>query len=276
MYITDFMFDGEWLGDKGYMVCSFGSGSQSEIPNGGNIEFKTTPIFNGERFLLAKSIYPEVITATLQICKKTCVADYDPAMTVDEISKLTAWLCRKYFCDLVVDAPGYFDEDHPENTIYFTGSFTKVTRVEFGGMTIGLTLEFVSNAPFARREMVEETLTLEADIFQSIDINTDYVGDFHPDYMEIACTSDEDLIIRIDDGSRAVASRTITAIHNCVIGEVIELYYPEIYSSERDGSELANNFNFIFPKFEAGTNRIKSNVNCSVYFGYSPIVNISI
>lgn len=273
MYITDFMFDDEWLSDKGYMVCSFGGGSQSEIPNGGNIEFKTTPIMGGEYFLLAKSSYPEVITATLQICKKTCVADYDPAMTVDEISKLTAWLCRKYFCDLVVNAPGYYDEDHPENTIYFTGSFTKVTRVEFGGMTIGLTLEFTSNAPFAHKQIVEEVLTLTANEPQIVNIITDYVGEFYPDYLHVHCLNGGNLSMWLGNA--------LVEINNCIADEWIGFYYPEIDSNSRGSSQIANAFNFSFPKFisEVGfstSNTFESNIDCSIDFGYSPVVNISI
>ena len=275
MYITDFMFDDVWLSELGYMVCSFSNSSQGEISNGSNIEFKTTPIFGGEHFLLAKSSYPEVITATLQICKKTCVSDYDPAMTVDEISKLTAWLCRKYFCDLVVNAQGYYDEDHPENTIYFVGSFTKVSRVEFGGMTIGLTLEFISDAPFAHRQLIEEQLTFTESGTQSVDINTDYIGDFYPDYIMVECSADGNLQIGFSHNSMEIA--------NCVTNERIEINYPEIHSSIRSDAQLASNFNYEFPKLYhdesvtlSTSNEFTANMPCTIYFGYSPIVNISI
>lgn len=276
MYITDFMFDDIWLSDFGYQVCSFGKATQSEISNGANIEFKTTSIRNGELSLLAKSIYPEVITATLQICKQMCVNDYNPIMSVADISKLTAWLCQKQFCDLIVNDPEFYDETHPENTIFFTGSFAKVSRVEFGGNTIGLTLEFISNAPFAHKPPVETTLTFTEAGTQTLSIVSDYVGDFYPSHMEI--TMPDEIEPETLELSTSISDMTI---ENCEANEILYITYPIITSSSRSQSNLASAFNYDFLKLYSGLgdstdNAIHSSIPCEVRIEYNPVVNISI
>jgi len=262
MYITDFTYDNISLSSLGYVVCGFNTSSQEEISNGSNIEFTKVATDGGRYYALANSIYPECLTTTFSICKNYCASNYDPRMTVAEISRIASWLNRKDFHKLTVDADGY------EN-IFFEGSFPTIQRVEFGGDVIGLTLQFVTNKPFANSTKKTTTLTFNAAGSQTLNVYSDELTDFYPEKVTITPTA---------AGNITVNGCTIK---NCGAGEIITLEYPTISSSNTSHS-LANDFNYNFIKLTKNTvgdyqaNTITASAACTVKFEYYPVVKISL
>lgn len=268
MYITNFIYDGIPLNSFGCIVCELNTSSQNTISNGSNIEFSTVSMNNGRYHALANAKYSEVLTATFTICKDPCVANYSSALTVSEISELMSWLTRLGFYELRVDADGY------EN-LFFMGSFHNVQRVEFGGDVIGLTLEFTSNAPFAYQDAITEELVFtEPHSYQTINVVTDDLGEFYPIEIIINCSEDGDIELTDNEGYTC-------AILNCTSGEIISLEYP-IINNNRGNHDIANDFNYVFPKlykFSVGiyeANSIYSNKPCSITIEYNPIRKVGL
>lgn len=276
MYITDFTFNGIKLSDMGYAVCTFDKSTSGDISNGSELEFTTVPAYDGSYHMLARSSYPECIKATFSICKNFCVANYDPIMTVAEISRLSSWLGSKRFNELRVNAPGYED-------IFFEGSFSSITRVELGGDTVGLKLEFISNRPFALKDPITETFTLDPDSPpEEIRVYTDVLGIINPK-VQIVNTSGEILngltiAVFINDGEEDEDTISITRLSSLAIDEHISMDYPIISSNEPD---IVNRFNYDFIKLSKNnienyeSNFITANRACEVTLTYNPAVNIS-
>ena len=274
MYITDFTYDNISLNSLGYVVCLFNRGGQEEISNGSNIDFKTVPNIDGSYSYLAHSAYSECITATFQICKDMCVANYDPAMTVTEISRLSSWLGRKQYHKLTVNAPGYED-------IFFEGSFTKISRVEFNGIVIGLTLEFTSNRPYALRNKRSDTLTFTEggdQDSQILNVYTDVLGSFYPK-ITIVCGDNGDMALAVGDPEEV--GDYYFAIGDCTAGETLTVDYPMV-SSDDPNHNLTYHFTWFYPMLSKSTvgeyepNTITVSMPCTVTFEYYPAVNISI
>ena len=277
MYITNFIYDNISLNDLGYVVCSFDKSSGGDISNGSNIEFTTVPVNYGTRHLLANSAYPECITATFQICKDPCVANYSPAMTVEEISRLASWLNRRDFHELRVNAPGY---EH----IFFVGSFKSISRYEFGGDTIGLTMEFVSNSPFALGDLVTETLEFhnaseQSPQQQTINFQTHVIGSRYPK-VEVTCEAAGDLMLAFDyTGTGDLQDDMEVTVGDCSQNEVITFDYPMVTSSLRRDI-MSGYFNLWYPRL---CNRLSDNANiiyagspCTVRIMYNPEYKISL
>ena len=270
MYIDDFIYDGISLSSKGYIICSFDKAGAGEISNGANIDFTTLPIDGGSRFLLANSKYSECLTAKFQICKNPCVADYNPVMSVSDVASLAAWLSRRDFHELCIE----FQENGVGETLYFNGSFKSISRFEFGGDTIGLTLEFVSDSPFARSSLITHTLnfTGNGDDDQTIHFATSVIGNRYPD-IEITCQSAGEVALECNEGGYTGINRT--GISNCNNGEVITMHYPQIHSTEKSDITLARSFMFMFIQLEkTSTSDINvihcDGIPCTVKIMYRP------
>ena len=274
MYITDFIYDDLRLSDVGYMVCSFNKSSSGDVSNGSNIEFTTVPMNYGTRHVLAATSYPECITATFQICKLPCGQDRVPAMSVHDIAKISEWLNRRDFHRLEVDNPEYED-------IYFNGSFSSIQRVELGGDTIGLTLEFKTDSPFAHKDM---TATLEfenGDETLFLDYYTEVIGNAYPTSLAVTCHLAEGVEEDLDIQNYETDEKTFVA--NCVDGEIIEFFYPQIHSSiESHDNVLAKDFNFDFLRLSKSTiadcdeNEIYCSIPCTMVFNYVCDIKISL
>ena len=269
MYIINFTYDGIALRSFGFIVCTFNTATQDTISNGSNIEFSTIPINGGTHFALANSKYSEALTATFTICKDPCVPNYNPVLSVAEISQITSWLNRRDFHELRVDTSGY------EN-LFFVGSFRNVSRIEFGGDVIGLQFEFIANAPFAYENEREDTLTFTHGGIQDLNVYTDDLGEFYPE-VTVECGNAGNL--RINE----------CVIKNCQVNEIITLNYPTISTSESN-HDIQNDFNYKFISLHKTTpneyeaNRIQLGdggravlvSECVMTFRYCPIRKIGL
>ena len=275
MYITDFKYDNIWLSTLGYMVCSFNKSSSGDVSNGSNIEFTTVPMNYGTRHILAATSYPECITATFQICKLPCGQDRVPAISVHDIAKLSEWLNRRDFHKLEVDNAEYED-------IYFNGSFSSIQRVELGGDTIGLTLEFKTDSPFAHKD---KTATLEfenGDETLTLNYYTEVIGDAYPKSIAVTCHLEEGAEETLEMYNVTTESDS-TLVEGCSNGETIEFFYPQIHSSVSwHDNNLYDDFNFKYVKLSKSTiadydeNEIYCSIPCTMVFNYVCDIKISL
>lgn len=265
---VDFEYDGILLSGFGFIVCEFSSsGGVDTISNGSNIKFTTVPILNGNKFLAAAAQYTECLSATFNICKSPCLSDdtqIEP-ITVDEITRLSRWLCRKEYKKFKIFKEGY-------EQIYFEGSFT-INRVMLNDKVIGLELQFTSNRPFAQYEPIIKTLRFttagQSFIFRDL---SDEIGYINVD-ATITCNASGDLTIH-----NSAENRT-TVINHCINGEIITMKYP-IISSSISTHKIQDDFNYTFFRiansWDNSVNKITASLPCTIKFSYSPIRKVGV
>ena len=268
MKALDFEYDGLFLSDFDFMVCTFGSKGLETISNGSVISFNTTPMFNGNKNLLTHSKYEECLQTTFSICKNPCYTnsgDVEP-ITVEQEREIMRWLNRLTFHKFKIDQDGY---EH----IYFNGSFN-VNRQMIDGELYGFELNFTSDAPFAYHEPItfEFSITENENTYLINDIS-DEIGFLYVDSMIITCKSDGKLTIH-----NSIENRT-TTIDNCTNGEVITLTNPIITTSLLS-HKIQNDFNFNFVRIANEYNNVKNlltfSIPCDVELIYRPIQKVGV
>lgn len=265
---VDFEYDNILLSGFGFVLCEFSNnGGFQTVDNGSDIKFTTTPILNGNQWLSAGAKYEECLSATFQICKNPCLSNNDEIeeITVDEITQLTRWLCRKEFKKFKIIRDGY-------EQIYFEGSFT-LDRIKFNDKVVGLELNLTTNRPFALYEPYIKTLNFTSAnqtlIFRDI---SDEIGFINAE-ATITCNASGNLVIH-----NSVEDRD-TIIKNCVAGEVIIMKYP-IISSSISSHRIQDDFNFNFFRIANSwnnpVNKITASLPCTIKFTYSPIRKVGV
>lgn len=271
MKALDFEYDGLFLSDFGFMICSFGDKGLETISNGSTISFNTEPMYDGRKKFLTNSSYEECLGTTFSICKnpcKTVSGDVEP-IAVEEESDIMCWLNRKIFHKFKIEQEGYED-------LYFNGSFN-INRQMIDGELYGFELNFSSDAPFAYHEPItfEFSITEDNNTYLINDIS-DEIGFLYVDNMVITCknTEKKDLIIH-----NSIEDRT-TEIKNCTNGEVITLTYPIITTSLPLSRKIQNDFNFNFVRIAREYNNIKNlltfSIPCDVKLSYCPIKKVGV
>ena len=262
---TDFEYDGMRLSDFGFMVCEFSGGgtkTEGDIPS---INFTTTPMLNGNKWLNASAKYDSCLTATFNICKIPYPDGYSDTkyITTDEEATLSRWLCRKTMHKFKLLMEGY-------EQVYFEGSFS-IERVTLGGRIIGFSLILTTNRPFALYEPCVKELNFhnsgETITFHDI---SDELGHIYV-RAEITCGDNGRLTIHNSMENRD------TAIDNCTIGEVITLDYPSICSSI-PSHRIQDDFNFRFLRIANSwgnrDNHLTASMPCTVKLSYSPVKKV--
>lgn len=265
----DFEYDGIRLSGLGFVLCEFSSnGGTQTVSNGSKVEFTTAPILRGNHWLLSGTQYKECLTATFSICKSPCLFDNEQLdeITVDEITRLSRWLCRKEFKKFkLLNKDGY-------EPIFFEGSF-EIKRIKLYDKVVGLELTLITNRPFALCETVVKTLNFTSAgqtlVYRDI---SDEMGFIHVN-TTITCNASGDLIIH-----NALESRD-TIIKNCIYGEIITMNYP-IISSSVSAHKIQDDFNFNFFRivntWDNPTNKITVSLPCKIKFSYNPIRKVGI
>lgn len=255
----DFEYDGLNLSDLGYMICSFDSKGLEKASSGSQITFNTTPTLNGQKHELTSVKYEECLQATFQICKNPCL--YQLAeISYDEYCELMRWLNRKNFYKFKFLEDEYLD-------LYFEASFN-ISRIEINGKLVGLELNLITNRPFALQEskIININNTTENGVFVISEIS-DEEGYIYPK-MTITVNQQGNLSIHNNFENRTMI------INNCVSGEVIEIDYPVIKSSQQN-HKIQNDFNWIFFRlantFKQKDNIISISLPCTINIEYSPI-----
>lgn len=265
MTATDFQYDGLNLSDWGYMLCQFdGNGGLETTSNGVEINFNTVPILNGSKHMLVNSDYEERIEATFQICKSTCDGTLEE-IKIGEFRDMATWLNRREFHKFKILDKQCLD-------FYYEGTFN-VSKIELGGVLLGMELNLVTNRPYAIHEEVVLDIVSESegDTYTVIDVSDD--EDFTYPTTTVTCLAAGDLKIHNDRENRT------TYVRNCSIGEVITMDYPMIDSS-LVSHDIQKDFNFVFPRiagdFVRKENKLTFSMPCKVQMRYSPAVKVGL
>ena len=144
----------------------------------------------------------------------------------------------------------------------FTGRFTNVTHYKMDARTIGLILEFTSIAPWAYSapQIVEEFIT-DTTTFQ---INCDTDDMYSHVYMKTTYTNTGGESVVIQNATIGDS----TEINKLAVNEVVTLDNNMMITSDKIERVFGNDFNFIFPRLQAGVNEFIVTGNGKIKFEY--------
>lgn len=263
MVFYDFEYDGLSLSEQGYIVCTFGKGSNNTV-SGSQITLNTISTHKGIKFETTSYKYENCLQSTFSICKNLCDTN-DLELSIEDIRLIERWLCRNKFKRFRVLSNEYYN--------YYFEAIFNINYIERGGKIVGLELNMTTNSPFAHLSTV-----MYGDVFlwndgklKIID-ESDVEGHIYPK-LQIEMLSNGDLTISNSQTNKS------TIIKNCRLNEKITLEYP-IIQSDNDNHDLANDFNWNFVKIFNGyynsDNVISFSLPCVVKLEYSPLVKIGI
>lgn len=267
MYAIDFEYDGQYLSDYGFIVCSFDSSSGTNIVDAGSkITFNKVPHHRGKQYSLASTQYDTCIQAIFDICKNP--EEYDKeemVITSNEYRDLMRWLNRNEFLKFHV----FYDDDE-RDVCYFNVSFN-IEKIYIGELLYGLRLTLESDRPFGYGQEQSDSYnfinTSSSFIFHD---SSDEIGSTYP-FVTITCHTDGNLKIHNE------LENCTTYIKNCKAGEVITLDGElQIITSTYNSHDICNDFNYEFLRigntFQTRSNRITVSLPCEINIRYSPII----
>ena len=265
MNIVDFSYGDNKLSDYGCMIASINTSFSEDIDLGSNLTFKTLQNKATKKHKILKADYDNCVSITFDICKNQCVANSEE-FTDGEISYFMRWLNSKTYQKF---KPIYEDEFYSD--IYFYGTFDKISAINIGKKTVGLTLSFISNSPFGYIDEKEFTVTTSQndEHFVFYD-DSDEIGFLYPNFFEITCDEPGDFKL-----SNTLDSKS-TVIHNCEKNEVITMDCEnKVIQSSKSHLTLYNDFNYNFPRIvntlEERKNVFTVSIPCTIRIKYSPI-----
>lgn len=270
----DFEFDGEMLSDYGMMLCSFNSGGSIEtVSSGADITFNQIRPIGSNRFNLYSSTYDSSLSSTFQICKNPyrLTTQDEMAFSIEEVSAIQRWLCRKDgYKRFKLDKKGY---EH----IYWNGAFS-CKQIVLNDQILGLELTVYTDAPFAFMDEVSAEYECLAgtsfNLWDNSDETTDLNTPIRPN-IEIKILSEGNFKLKNSMDTK------ITTIDSCKLGEVIMIDGKnQIISSSLSSHNLANDFNYFFPRiintYNERCNTFTPNLDCKIKITYSPIRKVGI
>jgi hypothetical protein len=144
----------------------------------------------------------------------------------------------------------------------FTGRFTNASHYKMDARTVGLVLEFTSIAPWAYSapQIVEHTIK-GAKTFK---INCDTDDLYSHVHMKTTYAN-------TNGGSVVIQNTTIdenTEINKLAENEIVTLDNNMMITSDRSDRIFGNDFNFIFPRLQAGLNEFNIKGNGNIKFEY--------
>jgi len=266
MVATDFEYDGEYLKNKGCVICNSDSSSGFEsIDNISVRTFDSLSQYNGKKFTLTTSYYEDRIEITFQICKDVCLYKKATAFTSYEIKELKRWLGRPSYHKFKLIQPEW-------SNYYMNGSFN-ITELQLMGKTYILELKFVSDAPMAKHEPITNGCTIaepSKEHFSFIDIS-DEIGQIYPNVI-IECLSDGDLDIYNEKQDRH------TVFKNCKEGEIITITNDLIIATSLPSHKIQNDFNYKFLSisntYKSRINRFTFSIPVKIKMKYSPFAKV--
>lgn len=260
----DFEYDGEFLSDKGYIICSLDNKNEDTIDSDSQLTFNTESFANGKRFDIASAIYKDRIEFSFLIMKIPYGKTQDELrISTYESREIKRWLNRPTFKKFKFIQPEWED-------IFMMGSFN-VSNVEIFGTVYLLELKFISNSSMAFKEDIVHKFT-------SSDSNNEYVfydesdeiGYIYPNTLKITCLEDGDLEIH-----NSIENRT-TIIKNCIKDEVITFNDDLYFFSSIPSHKIQNDFNYIFLRiansYENNCNKLTFSKSVTIEFSYNPYI----
>lgn len=271
MLATDFIYDGEYLSNLGYMVCEFdeGSGFQSAATFS-KIDMSTVDTYGKRKSYKVGLEYKDNVELEFGICKDPAAwPPQEKYFTDDEVRQLCRWLNRNEFHEF-----GLYDITDQFEVIYFNCTFN-IELVRHKEKTAGLKLTMISDAPYGYGKAETVTMNFSSSSSAVLVDDSDDEGIIYP-YTQITCKSAGTLVLKNSMTGCDVE------VEECSSGEVITFSGPEliISSSIRSDSELAQKFNYSYPSIGCTFNNRENTFTCTlgatVVMTYSPVIkNIS-
>lgn len=262
MIATDFEFDGEYLRNWGFMICTIDQNGFKSINSDSQISFDNVSLMRGKLFELTTSTYgKELSLPAFQICKLSDDSILSP-ISAHEAREIKRWLNRPVFKKFKLIQTYWHD-------IYMMGSFN-VENVMCGGQIFLLNLTFTSNRPFALHEPITYRIntSTENESYMFFD-SSDEIGYIYPD-IKITCLQDGDLSITNSNENR------VTIIKNCTANEEIIFSQNLTFSTSNPEHKIQNDFNYIFFRvsnsYEDRKNILTFSLPVTVEITYSPYV----
>lgn len=266
LYACDFEYDGQYLSDYGFVICTFGGSSDFDtVSAGSKISFDTVSKHSGKSYSLTGTQYDECITTTFAICKNP--DDHNILqITNDEYRDIMRWLNRREFLKFQV----LNEDDREGETCYYEASFN-IDKIMINNVLYGLELTMETNKPFGYGEEFSVTwnITDTTKKYTLLDMS-DEIGYTYPS-MIITCRSSGNLTICNE------TENCTMVINNVSRGEVIEIDgATHIITSSLNSHKIYDDFNFEF--FRIGNtinergNIISSSLPCKLVLTYAPII----
>lgn len=265
MYATDFIYDGKYLSDYNFIICSIGSSDGvNEVSAGSEITFNQVAMSQGEKYSLTSTRYDTCISTTFDICKDP---DYfeDIEITESEYREIIRWLNRKEYLKFCF-------RTNYDRVCYYNASFN-IKNIYINDVLYGFRLTMNTNKPFGYGEEIEVVLsTTTTDTTVIVKDESDEIGFIYPQLKVHIGDTAGDLIIT----NETHAPDTPTIIRNCLAGEVITIDCENQVIDSTYSKHICDDFNYRFFKlgnyFRIDENEISISLPCKVTITYKPII----
>lgn len=271
----DFEYDNKRLSDFGFILCRININSDSvETDIGCDITFTTVKNNHSFKHSKTSSVYENVYTTTFEIMKNPCLLiDDNVNMDDRDIRSIVKWLNRRNYNKF----KPYRNDNNACNVHYF-GSFN-IKKISLGDNTIGLSLTFTSNSPYAYEEEICMSFsTTKSNELISIWGDSDELDLIYPN-VKITCLSDGDLKIT------NITTNKCTYIKKCSYGETIYMdgeHKIIISDNEEHSKTLPNDFvgydylEIDLFDYNGNENIYEISFPCNIDISYSPIRKIGV
>lgn len=263
--IKDFVYDGQYLSDYGFMVAKISTGNdKTVIREGSPLSFNKATRNSGKSYTLLSASYQGAYTTQFDICKNTDIYS-DIEISNDEFRDLMRWLNRREFLQFC-----FIPENGDETEKYWDASFN-VEKITVNDHLIGLHLTMETNSALGYGQEITTRFNV-ADtsmIFSLADMSDD-VGYTYPDVtIEI-----------LRSGDLSIYNHTWqenTSIKNCVLGETITMHGNTMIietDDENHQKTMGKDFNCQFVKIgntiKNRYNKLSFSLPCRVTIKYKP------
>lgn len=266
MYAQDFEYDGQFLSDYCFVICTFdGSSGIDTVSAGSKITFNTIQRHYGKKYSLTGTTFDECIQSSFDICKDPCI-HASLLISPEEYRSLMRWLNRRNFLKFQL-LP---EEMTDSSACWYEASFN-IDKIMSDGMLCGLRLTMETNKPFGygQEQRISWVVSDTSKVHLVHDIS-DEPGYIYPS-MTVIPSQNGDLTIY-----NALEDCT-TQIKNCSAGEVITVDGDTLsISSSLNSHQIYNDFNFEFLRIgntlKNRSNPISVSLPCSIELRYFPVV----
>lgn len=267
MQSKDFMYDGQYLSDYGFMIANITTNEQKTVISEGSIlTFEKTTRNRGKSYSLLATSYDSAYTTAFDICKNPSFYD-DLEISNDEFRDLMRWLNRREFLQFC-----FIPDNGDETEKYWNASFN-IEKINVGKCLIGLHLTMETDSAIGYGQEIAFNYNVsDTDTVFTLSDMSDEIG-----YIFLDITIE---ILR--DGDLRIYNQTykeITEIKNCRMGEIIKFNGQSMIISTDSATHkqtLANDFNFVFLRIgntiNNRQNKLKFSLPCKVKIRYRPLI----
>jgi len=267
MQATDFEYDGQYLSDYGFIVCTFDDNTGVNTATAGSsLTFNVVRKYNGKRFSLINTSYDECLQVIFDICKDPEITSkLDMEITNEEYRDISRWLNRKKHLKFQAINP-----EGNEDNCYYNSSFN-IEKITIADKLYGLRLTMETDSPFGYGEVFQRSFTVSNNTTKCVVMDeSDEIGE----------TAIDLIITNTNAGTVEITNETTgkkTIITNCASGEIIRIRGDtQSVVSSVTTHNVYNDFNYIFPKiqntFNDRKNVFSSTNPCTMVFRYTPII----